>query len=73
MLHDFVLEFFSSLLVVEELSKVDGSVGVMVDIQNTLLDTLMLNMGSDYLKETYLPKLANNTVIVYYITKRYML
>lgn len=55
--------FFSSILVVEELSKIDGSVGVMVDIQNTLLDTLMLNLGSDYLKDTYLPKLATNTVM----------
>lgn len=55
--------FFSSILVVEQLSKVDGSVGVMVDIQNTLLDTLMLNLGSDYLKDKYLPKLATNTVM----------
>lgn len=54
--------FFSSILVVEQLSKVDGSVGVMVDIQNTLLDTLMLNLGSDYLKDKYLPKLATNTI-----------
>ena len=56
--------FFSSILVVEELAKVDGSVSVMVDIQNTLLDTLLLNLGSDYLKSTYAPKLATNTVSV---------
>ena len=54
--------FFSSILVVEELAKVDGSVSVMCDIQNTLLNTLLMNLGSDYLKEKYLPKLASNMV-----------
>lgn len=55
--------FFSSILVIEELAKVDGSVSVMCDIQNTLLNTLIMQHGSDYLKSTYLPKLATNTVI----------
>ncbi len=54
--------FFSSILVVEELAKVCGSISVMCDIQNTLLNTLMINLGSDYLKERYLPKLATDTV-----------
>ena len=54
--------FFTSCLVVEELAKVDGSLSVMCDIQNTLINTLMLNLGSDYLKSRYLPQLANNMV-----------
>ena len=54
--------FFSSILVVEELAKVDGSVSVMCDIQNTLLNTLLLQLGSDHLKNLYLPKLATNMV-----------
>lgn len=54
--------FFSSILVVEELAKVDGSISVMCDIQNTLINTLLLQLGTDYLKDTYLPKLATNTV-----------
>ena len=54
--------FFSSILVVEELAKVDASITVMCDIQNTLLNTLLLQHGSEYLRDTYLPKLATNTV-----------
>lgn len=55
--------FFSSILVVEELAKVDGSVSVMCDIQNTLLNTLLLQHGSEQLKDHYLPKLSTNMVI----------
>lgn len=54
--------FLSSILVVEELAKVDSSISVMCDIQNTLLNTMMLHLGSDYLKNLYLPKLATNTI-----------
>lgn len=54
--------FFSSILVVEELAKVDSSIGVMVDIQNTLLNTMLMQLGSDYLKDLYLPRLATDTV-----------
>lgn len=54
--------FFSSILTVEELAKVDGSISVMCDIQNTLINTLVLQHGSEYLQSTYLPKLATNTV-----------
>ena len=54
--------FFSSILVVEELAKVDGSISVMCDIQNTLINTLLLQLGSDSLKSHYLPKLATNLV-----------
>lgn len=54
--------FFSSIQVVEELAKVDGSVSVMCDIQNTLINTLLMQLGNNHLKETYLTKLATNTV-----------
>ena len=54
--------FFSSILVVEELAKVDGSVSVMCDIQNTLLNTMLMQHGSDYLKSTNLPRMATNLV-----------
>jgi alkylation response protein AidB-like acyl-CoA dehydrogenase len=56
--------FFASINMVEELAKVDGSLSVMCDIQNTLINTLMLQLGSDYLKSTYLPKLAKDTVYI---------
>ena len=55
--------FFASCLVVEELAKVDGSLSVMCDIQNTLINTLLIQLGTDYLKNRYLPKLATSMVI----------
>jgi short/branched chain acyl-CoA dehydrogenase len=54
--------FFTSILVVEELAKVDGSLSVMCDIQNTLINTLLLQLGNDYLKDIYLKRLATDTV-----------
>jgi len=61
--------FFSSCLVVEELAKVDGSLSVMCDIQNTLINTLMISLGTDYLKKRYLPLLATKMVI--HFTKKF--
>lgn len=50
--------FMTSMLVVEELSKVDASVGAYVDIHNTLVNNLMLKVGTDAQKSKYLPILA---------------
>lgn len=50
--------FMTSMLIVEELSKVDGSVGAFVDIHNTLVNNLMLKVGNKQQKEKYLPILA---------------
>lgn len=50
--------FFVANLVVEELAKVDPSVSVMCDIQNTLINTLFRKLGTEEQKNTYLPKLA---------------
>eukprot|EP00794_Sanderia_malayensis_P014298 gene14298-15786_t len=50
--------FFSSILVIEEIAKVDPSVAVLVDIQNTLINKLFMNYGTQEQKEEYLPKLA---------------
>nr|AAI35077.1 Zgc:162918 protein [Danio rerio] len=38
--------FFSSVLVIEELAKVDASVAVLCDIQNALINTLMMQLGT---------------------------
>lgn len=54
--------FFVSILVVEELAKVDPSVSVMCDIQNTLINTLFKNLGTEEQKNKYLPKLASEYV-----------
>lgn len=50
--------FMTSMLVVEELSKVDASVGAYVDIHNTLVNNLMLKVGTEAQKTKYLPILA---------------
>ncbi|KAK1794153.1 hypothetical protein P4O66_011055 [Electrophorus voltai] len=54
--------FFSSILVIEELAKVDPSVAVLCDIQNTLINTLLMNLGTEEQKEKYLMSLATDMV-----------
>ncbi len=54
--------FFSSILAIEELAKVDPSVSVLCDVQNTLVSELFLRWGSEDLKSKYLPKLTTEMV-----------
>ena len=46
--------FFHSVLAVEALSQVDPSIGVLVDVQNTLVINALLRWGSDEIKRRYL-------------------
>lgn len=50
--------FFQSIIVIEELAKVDPSAAVLVDVQNTLSLNAFIRWGSDELKQKYLPSLA---------------
>ncbi len=61
--------FFNSVLVVEELSRIDPSVGVLVDVQNTLVNNCLLRWGSEELKSEYLPRLASDTVGSYALSE----
>jgi alkylation response protein AidB-like acyl-CoA dehydrogenase len=61
--------FFHSVLAVEALSRVDPSVGVLVDVQNTLVVNAFLKWGSASVKSTYLPRLAKNTVGAYALSE----
>jgi len=61
--------FFTSVLVVEELSRVDPSVGVFVDVQNTLVNNCLLRFGTESLKAKYLPRLATDTVGAYALSE----
>ncbi len=61
--------FFTSVLVVEELSRIDPSVAVLVDVQNTLVDTCIKRYGSDDQKARFLPKLARDTVGAYALSE----
>ncbi|XP_077206129.1 short/branched chain specific acyl-CoA dehydrogenase, mitochondrial isoform X2 [Paroedura picta] len=52
--------FFSTILVVEELAKVDPSVALVCELQNTLTNKLFTTYGTEEQKQNYLPKLAKN-------------
>src|SRR5271154_2190060 len=54
--------FFQSVLAVEALAEVDPSAAVIVDVQNTIANNILIRWGSDELKRRYLPKLARDTV-----------
>jgi alkylation response protein AidB-like acyl-CoA dehydrogenase len=61
--------FFHAVLAVEALSCVDPSVGVLVDVQNTLVVNALLRWGSDDVKRRYLPKLASGTIGAYALSE----
>lgn len=61
--------FFMSILAVEEVSKIDPSVGVFVDVQNTLVNNAVLRWGSEEIKQKYLPRLAKDTVGAYALSE----
>src|SRR5690606_22114355 len=61
--------FFTAVLIVEELSRVDPSVGVFVDVQNTLVNNALLRYGSDHIQQTYLPRLAVSAVGAYALSE----
>lgn len=62
-------DFFTSVLVVEELSKVDPSIGVIVDVQNTLVVNALLKWGTEEQKTKYLTMLAEGTVGAYALSE----
>ncbi|XP_002722640.3 short/branched chain specific acyl-CoA dehydrogenase, mitochondrial isoform X2 [Oryctolagus cuniculus] len=49
--------FFSTVLVIEELARVDASVAIVCDIQNTIINKLIKKHGTEEQKATYFPKL----------------
>ncbi|MEX2661968.1 MAG: acyl-CoA dehydrogenase [Vicinamibacterales bacterium] len=61
--------FFHSVLAVEELSRVDPSIGVLVDVQNTLVVNAFLRWGNEEIKKRYLPRLAADTVGAYALSE----
>jgi alkylation response protein AidB-like acyl-CoA dehydrogenase len=61
--------FFHSVLAVEALSRVDASLAVLVDVQNTLVINAFLRWGSEDVKRRYLPRLASSTVGAYALSE----
>ena len=61
--------FFNAILAVEEISAVDPSVGVMVDVQNTLCVNALLRWATEDQKNKYLPRLATDTIGSYALSE----
>lgn len=61
--------FTMACLAVEELARVDGSVSVLLDVQNTLVTNAVLRWGNPAQKEKYLPKLAREWVGAYCLSE----
>jgi alkylation response protein AidB-like acyl-CoA dehydrogenase len=61
--------FFHAVLAVEALSRVDPSIGVIVDVQNTLVINALLRWGQSEIKQRYLPKLAAGVVGAYCLSE----
>src|SRR5580658_3886381 len=61
--------FFQCILAVEELSAVDPSAGVIVDVQNTIVNNAILRWANASQKQKYLPRLAADTVASYALSE----
>ena len=61
--------FFTAVLIVEELSHVDASCGVLVDVQNTLVNNAIIRWGNDDQKSKYLTMLSRDTVGAYALSE----
>lgn len=61
--------FFQAILAVEELAKVDAAVAVMVDVQTTLFQNLIMRWGSDEIKREVLPKTCESMVAAYALSE----
>jgi short/branched chain acyl-CoA dehydrogenase len=61
--------FFMAALVVEELARVDASVAVLVDVQNTLVNNALLRWGNEDQHSRYFPRLASKWVGAYALSE----
>src|SRR5438093_13161429 len=61
--------FFQAILAVEELSRIDASVGVLVDVQNTLVNNALLRWGNPEQKKKYLTQLAAEKIGAYALSE----
>src|SRR5579862_4491469 len=62
-------KFFEAILAVEELSRVDASAGVVVDVQNTLVNNALMRWTTDDQKKRYLPRMAADTCGAYALSE----
>jgi alkylation response protein AidB-like acyl-CoA dehydrogenase len=62
--------FMNAILAVEALARVDASLAVVVDVQNTLVNNALMRWGSAEQKQRYLPKLASSWVGSYALSEQ---
>jgi butyryl-CoA dehydrogenase/short/branched chain acyl-CoA dehydrogenase len=61
--------FFLAILAIEEFSCVDASAGVVIDVQNTLVNNALQKWGTEAQKQTFLPRLVRDTVGAYALSE----
>ncbi|HKF20241.1 MAG TPA: acyl-CoA dehydrogenase [Candidatus Angelobacter sp.] len=61
--------FFEAILAVEEVSRIDPSAGVIVDVQNTLVNNALLRWTNEEQKKRYLPRMTADTVGAYALSE----
>jgi butyryl-CoA dehydrogenase/short/branched chain acyl-CoA dehydrogenase len=61
--------FFMSVIAVEEISRIDASFGVFIDVQNTLVNNAIMRWATEDQKQQYLSKLARNLVGAYALSE----
>jgi len=62
-------KFFEAILAVEEISRVDASAGVIVDVQNTLVNNALLRWTNEEQRRRYLPRMVRDTVGAYALSE----
>src|ERR1700746_1989330 len=60
---------FEAILAVEEFSRLDASAGVVVDVQNTLVNNALLRWASEEQKKRYLPRMASDLLGAYALSE----
>ncbi|CAK0867355.1 unnamed protein product [Prorocentrum cordatum] len=63
------LGFTAACLAVEEIAKVDAAVAAMIDIHNTLLVRAFMEYGNEEQRDTWLPRLASDTLAAFCISE----
>ena len=61
--------FMMSILAIEQISRVDASAGVFMDVQNTLVNNAFVNFASEEVKQRFLPQLASEKVGAYCLSE----
>jgi butyryl-CoA dehydrogenase/short/branched chain acyl-CoA dehydrogenase len=61
--------FFLAILAIEEFSRVDASAGVVIDVQNTLVNNALQKWGTEEQKQKFLTRLVRDTLGAYALSE----